>query len=162
MLVQDMTTMHFLHPGDVTVAFSGDRLETLLGSCVSVLLVSPCFQVACMCHFVYSSYPSKIKSKDASYAGVAMARMEHLLRNAGFSARLCRAYVFGGGNMFPSNGNLVDIGSKNVEWAFNYLQHKQIPVVDFETGQNYYRKLTWVVGASNPCDHLLTVSVLSS
>ena len=154
-------TVHFLHPGDVAVGFTGDRFETLLGSCVSVLLVSPCFQVASMCHFVHSSRPTKAKSKDASYADVAMVKMDHLLRKYGFNARLCRAYVFGGGNMFPANGNIVDIGAMNVAWAFNYLNHKKIPVLGSETGENYYRKLAWEVGPSNPCEFLQTVSVSS-
>lgn len=161
MLFNDMPSVHFLHPGDVAVGFSGDRFETLLGSCVSVILVSPCFRVAAMCHFVHSSRPPKARSKDASYANVAMATMDLLLRNAGFNARLCRAYVLGGGNMFPSNGNLVDIGTQNVRWAFNYLNHKNIPVFDSETGENYYRKLAWDIGPSNPCKHIQTVSVTS-
>ena len=155
-------TAHFLHPGDVTVGFATDSFETLLGSCVSILLVSPCFNVAAMCHFVYASRPSKARSKDASYGVVAMSKMEHLLRMAGFNAKLCNAYVFGGGNMFPGNTNLVDVGSTNVAWAFNYLNSHHIPVFGAQTGENCYRKFAWTVGSQDPCQFVKTVAVLPS
>lgn len=161
MLYPDKPQVYYLHPGDVAVGFSGDTFETLLGSCVSILLVSPCFRVAAICHYVHSSQAPKNKLKDASYALVAMNKMDHMLRRYGFNAHLCRAYVFGGGNMFPGNNNVVDVGQQNVNWALNYLSHKKIPVFGSETGDNYYRKLSWQVGASNPCDHLLTVLVSS-
>jgi chemotaxis protein CheD len=161
MFFQNVPSVLFLHPGDVAVGFAGDRFETLLGSCVSVLLVSPCFQVASMCHFVHSSRPSKAKSKDTSYANVAMTKMEHLIHSAGFNARLCKAYVFGGGNMFPDKDNILDVGAMNIAWAFNYLNHNNIQVLGSETGENYYRKLAWEIGPSNPCDFLQTVSVSS-
>ena len=33
--------LHTLHPGDVVCAERGDRMETLLGSCVAVVLTDP-------------------------------------------------------------------------------------------------------------------------
>ncbi len=155
-------TQHFLHPGDVSLGFADDTFETLLGSCVAILLVSPCFKVAAMCHFVHPSRPHQSRSNDTTYAVVAMSKMEQLLRKAGFNAKLCNAYVFGGGNMFPSNTNLVDVGSMNVDWAFNYLNNKHIPVFGAQTGENYYRKLAWTVGAADPCQFVKAIEILPS
>ena len=129
-LKHDTPQIFFLHPGDVAVGFTDDKFETLLGSCVSILLVSPCFNVAAICHYVHSSAPPRSRIRDASFASVAMRKMEHQLNHVGFNARLCRAYVFGGGNMFPGKNNMMDVGSMNVDWAFHQptapVQHVRI------------------------------------
>ena len=158
-LKHDTPQIFFLHPGDVAVGFTDDKFETLLGSCVSILLVSPCFNVAAICHYVHSSAPPRSRIRDASFASVAMRKMEHQLNHVGFNARLCRAYVFGGGNMFPGKNNMMDVGSMNVDWAFHYLERHKIPVFGSDIGNNYYRKLTWIVGPSDPLLAIQAVSV---
>jgi chemotaxis protein CheD len=158
----DSPQLYFIHPGDIAIGYADDKFETLLGSCVSILLVSPCCKVAAICHYVHSSAPPRSKTKDASYAAVAMRKMDYQFRSVGFNTRLCRAYVFGGGNMFPSQKNMVDVGTMNVNWAFSYLDRHKIPVKGSHTGDNYYRKLAWIVGTSDPCQAVQAISVNSS
>jgi hypothetical protein len=45
--------VYLLHPGDVVCAERGDTLETLLGSCIAVLLSDRKRTIAAMCHIVH-------------------------------------------------------------------------------------------------------------
>jgi len=94
-----MTTT--LHPGDVALGLEGDRLETLLGSCVAIVITDPRRTVGVMCHIVHSRPAPSTALATAAYADVALATMVDLLQQRGITARLCEAYVYGGGNMFP-------------------------------------------------------------
>lgn len=158
----DSPQIFFIHPGDVAVGFAADKFETLLGSCVSILFVTPCCKVASICHFVHSTPPPRNKYKDASYASVALRKMDHMMRSTGFNIRLCRAYVFGGGNMFPGQQGMVDVGRMNVEWAFQYLDQKGITVFGSHTGEHCYRKLSWVIGPSDPCQALQCGTIIAT
>lgn len=46
-----------LHPGDVACVDRGERLDTLLGSCVAILLTDPQRSVGAMCHVVHAGAP---------------------------------------------------------------------------------------------------------
>ena len=43
-----------LAPGDVAIGTRGDRFETLLGSCVAIVLTDPRRTVGAMCHIVHA------------------------------------------------------------------------------------------------------------
>jgi chemotaxis protein CheD len=68
----------------------------------------------------------------------------------GVTPRLCEAYVFGGGNMFPHLFNVNHVGSNNATWVLHQLKQQHIPVVDQSLGGNGYRKVSWTVGATEP------------
>jgi chemotaxis protein CheD len=46
--------IYTLHPGDVACGERGDRLETLLGSCVAIILTDPRRTIGAMCHIVHA------------------------------------------------------------------------------------------------------------
>ena len=60
--------LHVLHPGDVVCAEQGEQLETLLGSCVAIVLTDPRRTVAVMCHFVHSRSATDGRANDGQYA----------------------------------------------------------------------------------------------
>ena len=138
---------HFLHPGDVALALEGERLETLLGSCVAVILTDPRRTVGAMCHIVHSCQPPAGAHQDTAYASNAMNAMFARLRAVGIEPRLCQAYVFGGGNMFPDVFSTHHVGSGNVAWVLDFLQRSGIKVMDQSVGDPCYRKIGWTVGA---------------
>lgn len=140
-----------LHPGDVAFAHPGDRLETLLGSCVSIILTDPRRTVAVMCHIVHSgAAPGKARAVDTSHAEPALAAMFSLLRGCGISPQLCEAYLYGGGNMFPVLFQDSHIGENNVDWALHALAEPGIRIVGRDTGGTTYRHITWTVGPQAP------------
>lgn len=140
--------VYVLHPGDIALAFVGERLETLLGSCVAVVLTDPHRTVATMCHIVNASEPSFDNRNNTAYASTAMRTMFAKLRSVGIEPTLCDAYVFGGGNMFPKLLNPQHVGAANVEWVMQFLRRHQMPMLAESVGGNCYRKVAWTVGSA--------------
>ena len=139
-----------LHPGDVACGESGDRLETLLGSCVAIVLADPRRTFGAMCHFVHSKAPAPSLPASGAYAATALQAMYALLRARGLNPWYCEAWVFGGGNMFPALVQQRHVGDDNVRWAFDALTADGIPVVAFNVGGSAYRRLGWTVGTGDP------------
>ena len=137
-------------PGDVAVGQAGEQLKTLLGSCVSVILTDPRRTVAAMCHIVHVGQPNAANRHNTAYGLSAMEDMFRRLHQLGVTPRLCQAYVFGGGNMFPHLINVNHVGSNNATWVLHQLKQHHIPVVDQSLGGNGYRKVSWTVGPTEP------------
>jgi len=139
-----------LMPGDVALGQAGEQLKTLLGSCVAVILTDPRRTVAAMCHIVHVGQPNAANHHNTAYGLCALDDMFRRLQQVGVTPRLCEAYVFGGGNMFPDLFQVHHVGSNNVSWVLHQLQHQHIPVVDYCLGGNGYRKVSWTVGSAEP------------
>lgn len=142
--------IHELMPGDVALGVAGDQLKTLLGSCVAVILTDSRRTVATMCHIVHVGQPNAVNADNTAYGMYAMESMFQCLLRIGVTPNLCDAYVYGGGNMFPHLYAKRHVGASNVEWVLEYLQSREIAVVDQSLGGNGYRKVSWTVGLSEP------------
>ena len=143
--------VHLLHPGDVACAERGDRLETLLGSCVSIVLTDPRRTVAAMCHVVHSRLPSDgQQNHNTAYGEAALDEMAHRLLARGIAPALCDAFLVGGGNMFPALVSEAHVGDHNVRWALAALARIKVRVVLQDTGGATYRRIGWTVGHGVP------------
>jgi chemotaxis protein CheD len=139
-----------LHPGDVACGLRGDRYDTLLGSCIAVVLTDPRRTVGAMCHIVHTT-TNTTAARDAAWGDVALDRMYGLLRQRGIAPQLCEAYVYGGGNMFPGLfGGDSHVGSNNARWTLAALAQDGVRVLHSDVGGSSYRKLTWTVGPDAP------------
>jgi len=139
-----------LHPGDVAMGQQGDRLETLLGSCVAIVITDPRRTVGAMCHIVHSRAAPRNARATGVYAHVALDTMVGLLERRGITARLCEAYVYGGGNMFPQLEQGASVGDDNADWALGALSALGIRVLAVDLGGAAYRRLSWTVGRGAP------------
>jgi chemotaxis protein CheD len=141
---------HVLHPGDVVCTDGGERMETLLGSCVAVVMTDPRRTLGAMCHIVHcGANPSAASSANAHGAG-ALRQMYCLLRARGIEHRLCEAWVVGGGNMFPGLYGGPHIGDQNSRWVLAALAEDGVRVIGQDVGGNTYRRLGWTVGNDAP------------
>ncbi len=163
---QGYSKSHTLHPGDVVCADRGERMETLLGSCVAIILTDPRRTLGAMCHFVHSGSslrrPEPVDRDDrrvgeAAHAEVALTAMYRLLTARGISPRQCEAYVYGGGNLFPDLVTASHVGELNAQWAIDVLAREGVSVIESDLGGRAYRKLSWVVGSQHP--DVITVPV---
>jgi chemotaxis protein CheD len=143
-------TVRILNPGDVAVGDRGDRLETLLGSCVAIVLTDPRRTIGAMCHIVHGRSAPAGDRDNSAYADVALKRMYVLLRAHGITPALCEACVFGGGNMFPDLFRTTHVGDDNAAWALRALQADGIRVMLQDTGGNVYRRIAWTIGPDMP------------
>jgi chemotaxis protein CheD len=140
-----------LHPGDVACGERGDRLETLLGSCVAIVLTDPRRTVAVMCHVVHSRLPaSGQQDHNTAYGEAALAEMAQRLLARGIAPALCDAFLVGGGNMFPALVTDAHVGEHNVRWALAALARTKVRLVLQDTGGATYRRIGWTVGAGLP------------
>lgn len=137
-----------LHPGDVATADRGDSLETLLGSCVAIVLTDPRRTIGAACHVVHAS-----EGPDTTHGPQALRQMFAQLRARGIEPTACLAWVAGGGHMFPQQRQqpgLPHVGLANAQWALRTLQALDIPVIGQDLGGSAYRRLRWTVGPSAP------------
>ena len=142
--------VHVLHPGDVVCAERGHRLETLLGSCVAIILTDPRRTVGVMCHIVHSGSASSAAGDSGAHADVALSTMYGLLRERGLDPTRCEAYVYGGGNMFPGQFTAGHVGDSNARWTLQALAADGVRVLHHDLGGPSYRKLSWTVGPDAP------------
>jgi chemotaxis protein CheD len=145
---------HTLHPGDVACGARGDRLVTLLGSCVAVVMTDPRRSVGAMCHIVHASARegrhTTATPRDSAWGDVALGVMYELLRERGITPQLCEAYVYGGGNMFPGQFTAGHVGDSNARWTLQALAADGVRVLHHDLGGQSYRKLSWTVGPDAP------------
>lgn len=140
-----------LHPGDVACGTQGDRFETLLGSCVSIILTDPRRTVGAMCHFVHAPADAAgPPSTSTLHADAAMRMLYRLLRGRGVQPRMCQAFVYGGGNMFPGQYRQTHVGDDNARWALQALADEGIAIVARDLGGHHYRRIFWTVGPDGP------------
>jgi chemotaxis protein CheD len=145
---------HTLHPGDVACGARGDRLVTLLGSCVAVVMTDPRRSVGAMCHIVHASpregRHATAAHRDSAWGDVALDVMYEQLRKRGITPQLCEAYVYGGGNMFPGQFSAGHVGDSNARWTLQALAADGVRVLHHDLGGQSYRKLSWTVGPDAP------------
>jgi chemotaxis protein CheD len=146
-----------LLPGEVGIGFIGDQFKTLLGSCVSVILTDPKRTLATMCHIVHVGQPNAENKNNTTYGVNAMREMFRNLVSVGISPKLCQAFVFGGGNMFPAMVTQDNVGAKNSRWVMNFLTEQGIAVVAHSLEGSGYRKITWTVGPEDPVAEMVPV-----
>ncbi|MFT3954726.1 MAG: chemotaxis protein CheD [Piscinibacter sp.] len=142
--------LHVLHPGDVACGNRGEQFETLLGSCVAVILTDPRRTVGAMCHIVHAAPAPAHARKDAHYADAALAAMHALLRARAIEPGLCDAYVYGGGNMFPGLYSRDTIGERNVRRVLDTIAATGVNLIHEDVGGHTYRRLRWTVGPAAP------------
>ena len=142
--------VHTLHPGDVVCADLDDRLETLLGSCVAVILTDRARTVGAMCHIVHSQPAVNIDVPSTASADAAIDAMYRLLVSRSLNPRLCCALVYGGGNMFPTVFKHKHVGEDNGRYVLQRLAADGVCVVFQDLGGETYRRLSWTIGHALP------------
>ncbi|MBC7381054.1 MAG: chemotaxis protein CheD [Burkholderiaceae bacterium] len=139
-----------LHPGDVACGNVGEQFETLLGSCVSVILTDPRRTIGAMCHIVHSRPALPGTRTSGAYGDEALRMMYAQLQGRGIAPGQCEAYVYGGGNMFPEMFSQKHVGQANSDWVLDALANDGIAVIREDVGGALYRRLSWTVGADRP------------
>ena len=142
--------VHTLHPGQVAFAERGERLETLLGSCVAVILTDSRHTFGAMCHIVHASTPVNQTQDSCAYGPLALSAMDAMLLSRGITPSMCQAYVYGGGNMFPQLYHRGSVGDSNAGWVLDALDERGVRVLLQDLGGEVYRRLAWTVGPEEP------------
>jgi chemotaxis protein CheD len=118
------------HPGEV--------FTTILGSCVAVCLYDPRAKVGGMNHFLLPGDQGGSTTDVSSFGLNSMELLINGLLKKGANRNRFEAKVFGGGKMIE---RLSDIGSKNAEFAMEFLSFEGIPCVSKSLGGVKARRL---------------------
>jgi chemotaxis protein CheD len=148
--VSGETRIFTLHPGDIACGERGDRLETLLGSCVAVILTDRQRTIGAMCHIVHSRPAVAGGGNPTASADAAIDAMYLQLMVRSLNPRMCYAFVYGGGNMFPSLFKGTHVGENNGRHVLDRLAFDGVRTIYVDLGGNAYRRLAWTIGPEMP------------
>ncbi|TGL55205.1 chemotaxis protein [Leptospira kemamanensis] len=138
----------YLKPGEIFFGDRHNRVRTLLGSCVSIVLWHPKYYFGGMCHFLLP-YPTDIKfEKTFKYGTDAFQFFLDEIKKSHTKPSDYLAKIFGGSNMFLNeereilrNDATSLIGTRNAEFAKNILSEHQIKIISEDLGGNQSRKI---------------------
>lgn len=130
-----------LLPADCFATDQDVALVTVLGSCVAACLHDPVARVGGMNHFMLPDIDPG-EGASARYGAHAMELLINELLKLGARRGNLEAKLFGGGNVlksFTSN----QVGTRNAQFALDYLRAEGIPVVAQDLGGIHPRKVAF-------------------
>jgi chemotaxis protein CheD len=134
-----------IHPG--SWAIEAERpLSTLLGSCVAVCLFDPLSRIGGLNHFMLPDIRrSSSAPADSLLSGeVAMEALLEAMLQKGASRVYLQAKAFGGGKMFDTSGESMDVGLRNATFAKEWLQREEIPLLASDLLGPWSRKVLFL------------------
>lgn len=135
-----------LLPGEFEVS-NNEILSTILGTCISVVLISKQKQIAGMNHFMLPKCRNNddigVDKLSGKYGVQAMELLVNAMMKKGVKKGEMVAKVFGGGSMFrrDSTPSSPHVGLLNIDFAVYYLEEERIPIISQDTGGAGGRKI---------------------
>lgn len=147
-----------IHPGNWAVE-TERPLSTLLGSCVAVCLFDPISGVGGLNHFLLPDIRrSSSAPVDSLLSGaVAMEALLEALLQKGANRMYLQAKAFGGGKLFDTTGEAMDIGLRNATFAKEWLQREEIPLLASDLLGPWSRKVLFLPNSGEAfCRRIVT------
>lgn len=130
-------------PGEYYVTATNEMITTVLGSCISVCIRDPENNIGGMNHFMLPMNRGDAEVVISDAARYGNYAMEHLINDIiryGGERRNLEFKVFGGGKVLDMQMN---IGEKNIKFAFEYLQTEGFQVTSQDVSDIYPRKVNY-------------------
>lgn len=138
-----------LKQGQYYIADCNDKVETLLGSCISVIIWHASLKVGAMSHSIIDTRNNKnTQNLDSRYCDEAIKKMVHDLKMRGVKIEECHARIFGGASMLPKLKQ-AKIDEKNYNISLVQLNEYKIPIVEQKVLGDHYRKIFFDVNTGN-------------
>jgi len=139
----DQMPVVYLKPGESSIAREACRIETVLGSCVSVTLYCPVTHMGAMNH---AMLPEGCDSD--RFVGTSLDRLLSRLAACGVCRPQLEAKMFGGANSFYSpKGGFRHVGELNVEASMQWLEQNRIRLINSDIGGRVGRKIVFLSGS---------------
>jgi chemotaxis receptor (MCP) glutamine deamidase CheD len=138
----------FLLPGERAFAVEPCTLDTVLGSCIAVVLYHPILKAGGMNHYMLPEAAQGLleKGKYGDYAIKALVRDAMIQR---VNIKELQARIYGGASIVTSvniNSALnaaFEVGKRNIEMAEHMLERLDIPIVARDVGGVYGRRISF-------------------
>ncbi len=135
-----------LLPGEYYVTTAGERISTVLGSCVSACVRDRRLGIGGMNHFMLPLDASQgtsawgaAASAATRYGNVAMERLINDILKLGGRRECLEVKLVGGGKVLE--GMDIDIGARNIEFVRKYVAAEGFGVAGEDLGDIYPRKV---------------------
>ncbi|HEY2419259.1 MAG TPA: chemoreceptor glutamine deamidase CheD [Steroidobacteraceae bacterium] len=135
-----------LLPGEYYVSTLGERIATVLGSCVSACVRDRRLGVGGMNHFMLPLDASQgtsawgaVASAATRYGNVAMERLINDILKLGGRRESLEVKLVGGGKVL--DGMDIDIGARNIEFVRKYVADEGFGVAGEDLGGIFPRKV---------------------
>jgi chemotaxis protein CheD len=129
----------YLLPGAIFADRRPHIVDTVLGSCVAVVLWDSALHFGGINHFMLPNTKNEGNSS-SKYGDVAIQSLLKRMLQLGSRKYDLKAKVFGGSVSDRANG-IFQIGQRNTEFAFGALKIEGIPVVSQSVGGGPGRKI---------------------
>jgi chemotaxis protein CheD len=128
---------HFLYPSTIYAEKNRCKITTVLGSCISVCLYDTKLKIGGINHYMLPLWNGEGLASP-KYGNIAMEKLLQKILSVSYSKANIIAKVFGGANQ---SFGIMDIGGRNTQFAFDFLETENIPVVAQSVGGNIGRKI---------------------
>lgn len=134
-----------IHPGEWYFGVEYERLHTVLGSCVALVVWHPQLKIGGLCHYLLpaSATSKRGQSNDCRYADNALAQMKKSMMAYGHLADY-QISIFGGGDMFAFNAP-QSIGMSNIAYARQWLMQEKLQLHQTDVGGSISRSVVLIV-----------------
>ncbi|MGE5364670.1 MAG: chemotaxis protein CheD [Bacteroidota bacterium] len=139
----------YLQPGDFHITEKSEIVTTVLGSCLSVIMFSEKNSLSGICHSLLPRCtgdgshclmcPNAFK-----YVNCSIAIMVEIFERHGVKRDQIEVKVFGGAEMFSSDGYDRSVGKQNIQIAMEILANEKLRVTASDTGGIFGRKIYFV------------------
>jgi len=130
--------------GEVSIASGQQKMYTLLGSCVALMLYDSKPKIGGMAHVVLANQPNTLDAnqRPGKYADAAFDYLLQKMLDAGAQQHRLRAKLAGGSAMFDTS-EPVTIGQRNQHTLTHLLKQHGIPLVSEHCGGTQGRRVTF-------------------
>ncbi|GAA5784231.1 putative chemoreceptor glutamine deamidase CheD [Chitiniphilus shinanonensis] len=134
----------YLNPGELYFGEGQVLVETLLGSCVAIVLRHRARAVGGVCHFLL---PERLRhnrgglTQDGRYGAEAFGLLLAQAHRRGCATHDFEAKLFGGARVFDSQSVSEGVGEANARFAEQLLHDADIPLLSSDLGGAGYRFL---------------------
>ncbi|TYQ16672.1 UNVERIFIED_CONTAM: chemotaxis protein CheD [Acetivibrio alkalicellulosi] len=129
---------YFLQPGYIFVSREEHKINTVLGSCVSVCLWDKGENFGGMNHYIYAI--DKNSERTARFGNISIPYMISIMKNMGAKMSNITAHIVGGGyNPLLS----PEVGEGNTKIAEEILNKNKIKIATWDVGGQTGRKVVF-------------------
>ena len=137
-----------IFPGEFYATCQAELITTLLGSCISVVLIDPVNRVCGMNHFLLpgdSRSKPIFSSKDGKYGIFAMVLLLEKMITLGGCKSNFQAKIFGGGSVLSKYSDYTEsVPVNNIRFILKFLADESIPVISSDVGGVEGRKVFFI------------------
>ncbi|MGK5095157.1 chemotaxis protein CheD [Deltaproteobacteria bacterium TL4] len=132
--------------GGAEIGRKDDRLFTVVGSCVAIMLYDKKCQIGGMVHIMLG-YANGRTDNPGKYADTGTRYLIQKMVKAGAANhRLTGAKIAGGGEMFENYSKDLNVSASNVKAVHEVLAQHNIKIIAADCGGSSGRRITFDVG----------------